>query len=267
MCELEQELPHLETQEDASRLRLDIHLHLHYWHARLFAGRPFLLEQTSSRDITPTSLALTSSNRLSSSALLRQDSIQAAEKIVQLCQITHEKIGLARASYVTEFTSLRAAMLVLIARCITDMTLNTSNLLTQGLELIQQMSLGQTQAGSEARVLVALQRAIIRLHKRSVSTENIPTNETSFGQLRQWEMLWQQQSPDFIHNIGDMPIEDDFSQRMEPPVDMMQSDRVDVFNQNHEDLWSAIFNAQLDEFSLLPTIEGNFDYVGFSDLG
>ncbi|KAJ4348510.1 uncharacterized protein N0V89_009887 [Didymosphaeria variabile] len=267
MLELEDELPHLDIQEDKGRLRLDIHLHLHYWHARLFVGRPFLLEQPSPHEQPLRHPAQTPSSSLSSSTLLRHDAVHAAEKIVQLCQLVHENIGLARASYATEFTSLRAAMLVLIARCITDMAPTISDLLKQGLELIQQMSLGQGQASAETRVVVALQRAIVRLHKRTSSIETHPTTEPLTDQMRQWEMLWQQQSPDFTQYFGDLPNDDTFVHETVLNTDPTRSDRIDVFNQSHEDMWSAIFNAQLDEFSLISAVNGSLDYPGFSELG
>ncbi|KAJ4300794.1 hypothetical protein N0V90_002882 [Kalmusia sp. IMI 367209] len=126
------------------------------------------------------------------------------------------------------------------------------------LTLIRQMSLGQGQAGSEARVLNTLQRAIIRLHKRASCLEDISTSEPSHNQLRQWEMLWQQESPDF-NRLDVESVHDQLNSTADPQLtlamDPILSDRLGSFNQDHDDMWSAIFNAQLDEFSLLPAVD------------
>jgi hypothetical protein len=235
------------------RLRLDIHMYLHYWHARLYLGRPFLLEK-------PNSDYSNSSDHVSAGELFAQDSVHAATNIIELCQTIHDKIGLSQASYATEFTSCRAAMLVLIAKGITDRSATLSNTLAQGLSLIQHMSLGQGQASSEARVIEVLQRAITRLHKKPLpASSNMEpvTSDPGTDQLRLWEELWQEQSPSLASmNSGALVEsydEDPLAERtpskasfhLDGPTGPTPSE------QDSDDIWSTIFNYQLNEFSLI----------------
>ena len=114
---MEPRLPDLELGIDTARLRLDIHLHLLYWHARLHLGRPFLLHHLTSAQ-TPDM----SEEHVPAGVLFARDAVDAVLTIIQLCQTIHNKIGLSQASYATEFMSCRAAMLVLIAKGISDMS-------------------------------------------------------------------------------------------------------------------------------------------------
>jgi hypothetical protein len=45
----------------------------------------------------------------------------------------------------------------------------------------------------------------------------------------------------------------------------LRVDRLEAFNQDHEDMWSAILNAQLDEFSFFPALHEKLEYP-FSEL-
>lgn len=280
------ELPSLdpECREEAStaRLRLDIHLSLFYWHARLFLGRPFLLDQPTTIRTTEEQHAPSPEDKhLTAGALLAQDSTDAAVNIIQLCNLIYNKIGLARASYATEFTSCRAAMLVLIAKGINGKKSSAlGELLDQGLELIQHMALGQNQASSEARVIVALQRAITRLHKKShlVTSSNEALHDTlSHDHLKQWEMLWQQQSPAEHSNGVEPPIEGTYVQEATGSehltTDALDQNGHHPFETDFDDLWSTIFNSQLNEFNLvhcagtsseLPQLDQQVDISGRS---
>lgn len=262
LMDTEHELPSLdpEGREEVARLRLDIHLCLFYWHARLFLGRPFLLDhQTTIRTTQEEQVPTSEDKHMTAGALLAQDSTDAAVNIIQLCNLIYNKIGLARASYATEFTSCRAAMLVLIAKGINDKKSTVlGELLDQGLQLIQHMALGQNQASSEARVIVALQRAITRLHRKShlVASSNDALHDTlSHDHLKQWEMLWQQRSPADHSNDVEPSIEGAYVQQG-TEQEHLASDALDQNGQNpfesdFDDLWSTIFNSQLNEFNLV----------------
>ncbi|KAF1845053.1 uncharacterized protein K460DRAFT_405331 [Cucurbitaria berberidis CBS 394.84] len=254
-----------EGREEVStaRLRLDIHLCLFYWHARLFLGRPFFLDHPTAIRTTQAAQEPTLDKHVAAGELLAQDSADAAVNIIQLCNLIYNKIGLARASYATEFTSCRAAMLVLIAKGISDKSTALGELLDQGLTLIQHMALGQNQASSEARVIVALQRAITRLHRKPhiVTSSNDGLHDTlSHDHLRQWELLWEQPSPAGQSNDVEPSIEAAYAQqdtgKEYSATDPLDQNGHNPFESDLDDLWSTIFNSQLNEFNLVNCADG-----------
>lgn len=244
LLDIQSQLPSLELATDTARLRLDIHLYLFYWHARLHLGRPFLLEPSSAGPPA----AFTLAEHTPAGILFAQDAFDAAMEIIRLCQKIHVEIGLSQASYVTEFTSCRAAMLVLIAKAITDKSTALNDSLVQGLELIQYLSAGQSKASSETRVIAALQRAIARLHQRSQRSDQ--TGQGLVNEYtREWEMLWQQQSLNYEpstnleqHHTGNN------MESLQYGVELgLPSIEYGVF-----DIGDLNFNTQLEEFSLFP---------------
>ncbi|KAF2501168.1 hypothetical protein BU16DRAFT_522173 [Lophium mytilinum] len=270
-------LPDIEQQGiQVDLLRLDIHVHLHYWHSRVFLGRPFILgndaisDRPDNSDRQPRKMSA-SDNAVSGLALLSQDSISAAIHIIRLCQLIHSKIGLARASYATEFTCCRAAMLVLIASSLNPNRPDLSSELNLGLELIKLMSSGHGQASSEASVIVVLQRAIRRLRKserdeRSKVAAPTMAEATERDQYEQWASLWNQSgtsptdtttstapiemaatSPNFEYmsgqNISGQDV--DLSMNFDFSVDAEMSIWDDPFG----------FPLELTEFSTFPDLE------------
>jgi hypothetical protein len=266
-----EELPSLDRQIPSDGgvhcLRLDIHVYLHYWHTRLFLGRPFLLSHQSKISEDQNNVTTDAGSSKLGWQALAQDSVDAAINIIQLCQTVHNRIGLARASYATEFTSCRAALLVLIATSITNKSDTLSTTLAQGLALIQQMSVGQGQASSETRVIEALQRAIARLHGEA---NHNPATEISTApdiemlhddNFRQWERLWDYTSIPYT----DTTALDPFSGASIIP-DQTHTQSTTAFlgdstifssemNYETEDMWSAFFHSQLDEFNLIPEMD------------
>jgi hypothetical protein len=249
-------LPELEQSSSTGRLRLDIHLHLFYWHARLHLGRPFLLEHASANATT---------DHAPAGVLFAQDAVDAALAIIHLCQTIHEQIGLSRASYVTEFTSCRAALLVLIAKGITDKSTSLRDALAKGLVLIQQMSTGQDQASSETRVIVVMQRAINRLHACDRPTDTAWADRSHVAaqtqleqQLREWELLWQQQSPESTSR--DMHAFLEYGNTNDglaygPDCAVESANAISTCDRTSNDgynTWNIMFSAQLDEFNSFP---------------
>lgn len=270
------EMPNLAHQDQGAaniaRLRLDIHVYLHYWHTRLFLGRPFLLKHSTSIPTVHGMASSPSAKNLSAGDLLARDSVDAAVNIIQLCQMIHDKIGLAIASYATEFTSCRAAMLVLVAKGITDKSTALSDLLAQGLAIIQQMSTGQGQASAEARVIEALQRAIMGLHRRKAcrpagSTAHSSDDPPSYDKFREWEELWQRSSmppseapthsavsPAALINHINVPQPSlDTGWTLAPSL----LNDFGVWGQEPDDVWSTILH--LDEFSLISCADTVFE--------
>jgi hypothetical protein len=259
---------HTHSGVNLHRLRLDMHVYLHYWHTRLFVGRPFLLSHlhapTGDLDTSVRPTVIGSSGR----EILAKDSVDAAMNIIHLCQAIHDRIGLAKASYATEFTCCRAAMLVLIARRLTDGSDALFAALAQGLSLIQQMSAGHGQASSEARVIEALQCAISRLHperghvnaSEESNTGGFDIDSSSDSRFKQWEQLWQQ----FDCPLGETTTFHEMESNrimstpgdLNPPQFSVPSDIIGDVNFTDSygtaDPWTSLFHSQLDEFNLIP---------------
>lgn len=222
LIRLDSNLPVVEHETVAGMrpdaLRLNLHLHLHYERTRLFLGRPFLLVGHETRPSTAQASSDPPPNRHSNRDILVQDSITAALNIIELCQALHRRVGLAQASYSTEFTSCRAAMLVLLAASLSDKSNKLREALCCGLKIIKIMSAGGGDlATSETRVIEALERAISRLNSYENSSHSTtgPTGGVDSGEShnnndinnnnhddisghdnqqdhsRLWEMLWQ----------------------------------------------------------------------------
>lgn len=234
-----------------AHFRLDVHLHLFYWHARLYLGRPFLLDHTVIEHIEAQA-----DQSGPAGIQFAKDAVSAAFVIIELCQSIQDKIGLSRASYVTEFTSCRAAMLVLVARGISDKSGILREKLSEGLVLLQQMSKGQGKAHSETRVIATLQRAITRLHNCGIDRGPPHTNSPSNEPFKAWEMLWQQQSPQYGSALPDLNFDTGFSSwtnhSMEATSSLTHMDSEPISSHDDYDTWNVMFNTQLDEFSLLP---------------
>ncbi|KAJ5105703.1 hypothetical protein NUU61_003050 [Penicillium alfredii] len=174
--------------------RSNVHLKLDYCLTRIFIGRPFLfsnikgLHQTPSFTLSNKGPSGVSKNR----ATLVTDCVEAALEIIDLCRLLRDETGLARASF-TEFSSCRAALLVILAQGLTKRTERLGAALDQGISLIKIMSMGVGSARSAVSVIEALERAIRRLELWSESQQaqsNGGFMESAYDRFKNWEMLW-----------------------------------------------------------------------------
>lgn len=125
-------------------------------------------------------------------AALVTDCVEAALEIIDLCRLLRDEKGLARASF-TEFSSCRAALLVILAQGLTKRTERLGAALEQGISLIKIMSMGVGSARSAVSVIEALERAIRRLELWSESHQsslNGGSIESAYDRFKNWEMLW-----------------------------------------------------------------------------
>ena len=172
--------------------RANVHLNLTFLLTQVFLGRPFLFSY-SKRDASPSS---PSQSRASSArCLLTVSCVEAAFKILDLCQLLHDNNGLARASY-TEFSTCRAALLVFLAHSLNDGTERLRNALTKGMKLMRLMARGIDSAKSELSLIETLERALSRLdgHSRSKRSNSISKSRQSSGyeKYKTWAQLWKQ---------------------------------------------------------------------------
>ncbi|GLI76410.1 hypothetical protein PoHVEF18_004683 [Penicillium ochrochloron] len=174
--------------------RSNVHLKLDYCLTRIFIGRPFLFSNIKGLYQTPTHAAALKgpSGMAKNRATLVTDCVEAALEIIDLCRLLRDETGLARASF-TEFSSCRAALLVILAQGLTKRTERLGAALDQGISLIKIMSMGVGSARSAVSVIEALERAIRRLELWSESHQsqsNGGSIESAYDRFKSWEMLW-----------------------------------------------------------------------------
>lgn len=174
--------------------RSNVHLKLDYCLTRVFIGRPFLFSNIKGIYQTPTQATpFKGSSGLSKNrATLVTDCVEAALEIIDLCRLLRDEKGLARASF-TEFSSCRAALLVILAQGLTKRTERLGAALEQGISLIKIMSMGVGSARSAVSVIEALERAIRRLEAWSETHPDIINGggvESAYDRFKNWEMLW-----------------------------------------------------------------------------
>ncbi|KAG8158284.1 hypothetical protein KVR01_012045 [Diaporthe batatas] len=173
--------------------RSNAHLKLCLYLNDIFVGRPFIFFQTSG--VTPESAASpeqtrrpTDTNPSSASpsspappntstaaperprnrAALVERAVEAAINTIALLRTLHETTGLARSSY-TEFSSCRAALLVMLAQSVVlgpgTPQPRLKAAVEMGMRLIRRMAAGNNvSTQSEASIIEALEIAVRRLH-------------------------------------------------------------------------------------------------------
>jgi hypothetical protein len=141
-----------------SNTRAEMHTRLDCCLLEMFIGRPFILVHRHKQEgHSPVS-------QPNDQESLVQDCVLAAEEAIDLCHaIQTGDLGLTRSSYV-EYSSCRAALLVLIAYSIFYRTNKFSARLQRGLDAIREMALTGDSARSEISLLETLEAALHNLH-------------------------------------------------------------------------------------------------------
>ncbi|KAE8144834.1 hypothetical protein BDV25DRAFT_134320 [Aspergillus avenaceus] len=173
--------------------RSNVHLKLDYCLTRIFLGRPFLFSNMKALNLsTPQPPPLKTPSGVSKNrSILVTDCVEAALEVINLCQLLRDEPGLARASF-TEFSSCRAALLVILAQSLTKRTERLREALEKGMVLIKIMSMGVGSARSAVSVIETLERAIRRLEEWSENqaVDNLGNAESAYDRFKNWEMLW-----------------------------------------------------------------------------
>jgi hypothetical protein len=227
---------------DGSFFRCNVHLEIYYTTTLIYMGRPFIISPASSESLN-TNSGSTIRELPDIVNTLRRDSLDAALRVIELCQLLQDSVGLARVSY-TEFSGCRVALLALIAHSINEPTSGISSALAQGMGLIRQSCAGLESARSEVAVIEALERARQRLHSHTVA-EQRGTGEdaTGYHQFKEWAKLWR----------GD-PLDgsDVVSPNLDVPFDQRSPNSLPSF-----DGFFSSFPNELGEFAAIPGI--NYD--------
>ncbi|KAM0258671.1 hypothetical protein ACHAQJ_003679 [Trichoderma viride] len=198
--------------------RQHMHLQLEYCLVRMFVGRVFIFPEAGFKD---GSSPATSANGPSSASLSRKgtrstlvaDCTEAALSIIDTCRCLRNSIGLARASY-TEFSSCRAALLVITTQCLSQKTYMFRQALRDGLSMLKEMSTGSQSAHSEMSLIEAFEQAIANMNAQEQTTSSM-VSESEYAKFKKWEQLWKNDAP-----IAEMLEGDAESKQepMEPPV-------------------------------------------------
>ncbi|KAI5465698.1 fungal-specific transcription factor domain-containing protein [Mariannaea sp. PMI_226] len=178
--------------------RADMHLKLEYCLLRMYAGRPFIFPREAVKGNASTSSSPADSNnqrpttphKLNPRSILVADCVEAALTVIDTCHLLQSTIGLARASY-TEFSSCRAALLVIITQCLQKKTDRLRDALRTGMAMIKEMSAGGESAKSEASLIEVFERAISRLD----ATVEPSGRESDYSRFKKWELLWKNDVP------------------------------------------------------------------------
>ncbi|KAL6807438.1 fungal-specific transcription factor domain-containing protein [Trichoderma sp. SZMC 28013] len=178
--------------------RKHMHLQLEYCLVRMYVGRVFIFPEAGLRDGSSPSTSVNapssaSLSKKSTRSTLVADCIEAALSIIDTCRCLRNTIGLARASY-TEFSSCRAALLVITTQCLSQKTYMFRQALRDGLSMLKEMSTGSQSAHSEASLIEAFEQAIANMYTQEQTTSTT-VSESQYAKFKRWEQLWKSDSP------------------------------------------------------------------------
>ncbi|TQV93268.1 C6 transcription factor (PrnA) [Cordyceps javanica] len=176
-------------QPRSGAFRPKMHMRLEYCMVRMFLGRIFILPQDGPLDSGNRSTPSSDMTSRSPRSTLVRDCVEAALSVVDACRIIARSVGLARASY-TEFSSCRAALLVITTQCLTQNTDRFRQALRDGVVMLKDMSSGSQSWHSEASLIEAFERAIASM-KKTRHTETADSGESDYAKFKKWEQTVQ----------------------------------------------------------------------------
>lgn len=198
----------------SAHLKLSLHL------TDIFVGRPFIFSHAPGA--SPGSVSSPGVNRRPDTsgsdatrprnrAGLVSRAVEAAMSITALLRTLHETTGLARSSY-TEFSSCRAALLVMLAQSVNGpQTAELKAAIELGMQLIRRMAAGNVSTQSETSVIEALEIAVRRLMEMQAAEHQgadavqageaavqdggraraeVDASKTGYERFREWASLW-----------------------------------------------------------------------------
>ncbi|CAK1362056.1 putative transcriptional regulatory protein [Cercospora beticola] len=184
---------------ESATTRAVLHLHLSKHMNLVFVGRPFLLNKAKTNTKTPERSGQAEVNQRWTE--LADDAVRSAEQIITIEQHMHGTIGLAKASW-TEFSSCRAAVLVLLAQCLHESSEHVLGVLENGMHLIRYMSTANASTRSEASLMASLETAIRHLHTRRGQSASQEVTET-LNNFKKWASHFQGETPEPTEGLFD----------------------------------------------------------------
>ncbi|KAL1297505.1 hypothetical protein AAFC00_005023 [Neodothiora populina] len=164
--------------------RPNVHLMMSYHLNQIYMGRPFLFHRQRTIACNSMQAARTSRPWVS----LAEDCVNGALAIVKLCESLRGSVGLAGSSY-TEFSSCRAALLAIIAEALNEQSCELQDTLTNGMDMIKEMMVGNDSAKAEVAVLEALAIAAKPLNSAEGTTPGDHMDqviEPNYSSFRTW---------------------------------------------------------------------------------
>ncbi|KAF5653719.1 thiamine repressible regulatory protein [Fusarium sp. NRRL 25303] len=165
--------------------RSNIHLFLTYNLIHILIGRSFILDELNINTKDTPSAEWT---KLRSE--LVNDCINSAVTTIQLCQTLHDETSLSKSSY-TEFSSCCAAVLALVAKCVSDRSSSCKDACKKGMELLREISTGVFSTSGEKRTVEGLEIAFDRLNHAKSRDSNGKLDEDGYLQFRNWVAMQQ----------------------------------------------------------------------------
>lgn len=191
--------------------RANVHLNFAFHLTQVFLGRPFLFTYIKSSSSPGGSTKSTTSNARYTLAI---DCIEAAHRILDLCQLLNNHGGLAGSSYI-EFSACRAALLVLLAHSLNANTKRLRDCLTHGMNLMQIMTRGIDSTDNEFSIIELLERVISRLDSHSEGgSRDLNERRMQYEQFKNWAQLWNQTDPQAQNGAYDASLQ--FSEPLNP---------------------------------------------------
>lgn len=148
-------------------------------------GRPFLFYDSSKTTSSPPTTRIPA--RIAMRSALVSDCVLGALEIIDLAQLLHNQTGLARASYI-EFSSCRAALLVIVAQSLNESSGRLRSALAQGMRLIKTMAVGCESTKSELSVIEALESAVRRLNALGAAEVETRRSVSGYDSYKDWMM-------------------------------------------------------------------------------
>lgn len=173
--------------------RFNLHLALTYHLTYIFIGRSFIFN--AGRRTTQAGHAVGSEVQWNRGMEeLVQECIQSAVTIIDLCQVLHDEMGLARSSY-TEFTSCCAALLALLAYRIFTRASTLQSSCSKGLLLLKTMTAGIFSGKAERLTIESLEAALQKLDQSGYSNSNpavrsSENTKSAYLRFHDWAVSW-----------------------------------------------------------------------------
>lgn len=155
----------------------------------MFAGRCFIFTDLGDEK----SSSSVHSSHTTIIQTLVADCIAAALQTMDTCQFLDKTVGLARASY-TEFSSCRAALLIITTQCLQTQTSTYRQTLREGLAMLKKMAHGSKSAHTEMSLIEGFERVIAKLDDMGESS--------AYATFKEWENTWKGTLP-----YLDLPME------------------------------------------------------------
>ncbi|KAF4345768.1 thiamine repressible regulatory thi1 [Fusarium beomiforme] len=165
--------------------RSNVHLFLTYHLIHILIGRSFILDELNINTKDTPSAEWTKLRKE-----LVNDCINSAVATFHLCQTLHDESSLSKSSY-TEFSSCCAAVLALVAKCVSDRNSSCKDACKKGMELLREISTGVFSTSGEKRTVEGLEIAFERLNHAKGRDSAGRLDEDGYLQFRNWVAMQQ----------------------------------------------------------------------------